>query len=57
LAYEPKTGALSSLKQVKKEVTEIRKDGECGMCFDEWEGFAVGDTVQCYTEIKEQRKL
>jgi translation initiation factor IF-2 len=35
----------------------MRKDSECGMRFDDWEEFEVGDFVQCYTETKEQRKL
>jgi translation initiation factor IF-2 len=35
----------------------MRKDTECGMAFEEWEGFQVGDKVQCYEESIEKRHL
>lgn len=51
-------GGLGSLKSGKKDVQEMRKDTECGMGFDdEWEGFHVGDRVQCYEETQEKRDL
>ena len=50
-------GMLKSLKNVKKDVTEMRKDSECGMAFEEWEEFREGDSVQCFEEIEEKRKL
>ncbi|PLN81303.1 initiation factor 2 [Aspergillus taichungensis] len=50
-------GAISSLKNVKKDVTEMRKDTECGIGFEEWTEFAVGDRVQCYEEVFEKRYL
>lgn len=50
-------GKLASLKSVKKDVTEMRKDTECGMGFREWEDFQVGDRVQCYEESREKREL
>lgn len=50
-------GLISSLKNVKKDVTEMRKDTECGMGFDGWAGFDAGDHVQCYEEIHEKRYL
>lgn len=51
------TGILSSLKNVKRDVSEMRKDSECGMVFDNWENILVGDRVQCFEEISEPRKL
>jgi translation initiation factor IF-2 len=51
------SGALSSLKNVKKDVTEMRKDTECGMGFEKWAKFEVGDHVQSYEEIYEKRYL
>ncbi|KAH0538037.1 hypothetical protein FGG08_005349 [Glutinoglossum americanum] len=51
------SGALVSLKNVKKDVLEMRKGGECGMGFEDWCGFKVGDQVQCYEEIVEKRFL
>ncbi|KAJ5085401.1 hypothetical protein N7532_010172 [Penicillium argentinense] len=50
-------GTMTSLKNVKKDVTEMRKDTECGIAFEGWTDFAVGDHVQCYEEIFEKRFL
>jgi translation initiation factor IF-2 len=49
------TGTLESLKNVKKDVTEMRKGSECGMSFEGWNDFQVGDQVQSY-EIKEEKR-
>ncbi|KEF51376.1 translation initiation factor IF-2 [Exophiala aquamarina CBS 119918] len=51
------TGMLDSLKNVKKDVTEMRKGTECGMAFEGWDGFREGDQIQCFEEIKEKRTL
>ena len=50
-------GTLSSLKNVKKDVTEMRKGTECGMSFENWTEFKPGDQVQCYEETSEKRTL
>ncbi|KAJ5818701.1 hypothetical protein N7474_004292 [Penicillium riverlandense] len=50
-------GTITSLKNVKKDVTEMRKDTECGIGFEDWTDFAVGDHIQCYEEIYEKRYL
>lgn len=50
-------GTVSSLKNVKKDVSEMRKGSECGMGFEEWEDFQVGDQIQTYEEIREKRRL
>ncbi|KAF2769019.1 initiation factor 2 [Teratosphaeria nubilosa] len=50
-------GTIHSLKNVKKDVQEMRKGTECGMGFDDWELFEVGDQVQTYEEVSERRKL
>ncbi|GFF68750.1 translation initiation factor IF-2, mitochondrial [Aspergillus lentulus] len=50
-------GTIASLKNVKKDVTEMRKDTECGIGFEGWADFAVGDHIQCYEEIYEKRYL
>jgi len=38
-------------------VTEMRKGSECGMGFDNWSDFEVGDQVQCFERIEEKRVL
>ena len=48
---------LDSLKNVKKDVTEMRKGSECGMAFQGWEDFQEGDQVQSYDEQHEKRTL
>lgn len=50
-------GTISSLKNVKKDVQEMRKGSECGMGFDGWEAFEVGDQIQTYEEKSEKRTL
>jgi translation initiation factor IF-2 len=50
-------GTISSLKNVKKDVSEMRKGTECGMGFEGWEGFEVGDQIQTYEERSEKRTL
>ena len=50
-------GTLSSLKNVKKDVTEMRKGNECGMGFENWTEFRPGDQVQSYEETSEKRSL
>ena len=42
---------------MKKDVTEMRKGTECGIAFEGWGGFEVGDQVQSYEEVVEKRKL
>lgn len=50
-------GSISSLKNVKKDVMEMRKDSDCGMSFENWTDFLVGDRIQSYEEIFEKRSL
>lgn len=51
------TGTLSSLKQVKDDITEAKKGNECGMTFDEWDKFEEGDVIQAYEEVVHKRYL
>ena len=39
---------IESLKNQKKDVEHMRKDTECGIGFEGWEDFKVGDRIQCY---------
>ncbi|CAL3971602.1 unnamed protein product [Diplocarpon coronariae] len=50
-------GTIASLKNVKKDVAEMKKGGECGLGFHEWFDFQVGDQVQAYEEKEEKRYL
>lgn len=35
----------------------MKKGTECGLAFEEWADFIVGDQIQCYEEISEKRHL
>lgn len=48
-------GTLDSLMNVKKDVTEMKKGTECGMGFQDWFDFKVGDQVQSYEQKEEKR--
>lgn len=44
-------GTLDTLKSFKKDVQAVTKGGECGLSFDGFDGFKVGDRVQAF-ELK-----
>jgi len=41
-------GKISSLKHVKENVNEIKKDYECGIGFDKFKDIQEGDTIEAY---------
>lgn len=45
------------MKHVKKDVTEMHKGSECGIGFENWSAFEVGDWVQSYKEVSQYRTL
>ncbi|KAI3627301.1 IFM1 [Malassezia furfur] len=44
-------GRLDALRQVKKDVQEMRKGTECGMSFDNFDDVRVDDVIQCFTTV------
>ncbi|KAI0402280.1 hypothetical protein F4802DRAFT_608791 [Xylaria palmicola] len=50
-------GKLETLKNVKKDVMEMRKGSECGIGFEEFQDIEVGDQIQAYEEIRTTRSL
>lgn len=50
-------GELSSLKHFKEDVREIKAGNECGMSFEKFQDFRVGDVVEAYEIIKEKKTL
>ncbi|KAH7401427.1 hypothetical protein BKA66DRAFT_405173 [Pyrenochaeta sp. MPI-SDFR-AT-0127] len=50
-------GVVNSLKNQKKDVEQMRKDTECGVSFEDWADFQIGDRIQCYEEKFEKRTL
>ncbi|KAI5287117.1 hypothetical protein KEM54_006229 [Ascosphaera aggregata] len=51
------TGKINSLKNVKKDVNEMRKGTECGIGFEGFVDFKEGDQVQTFEERIEKRTL
>ncbi len=41
-------GKVQTLRHFKDEVKEVTGQQECGICFANFEGFAEGDTVECF---------
>ncbi|KAL2752227.1 hypothetical protein ACRALDRAFT_1037394, partial [Sodiomyces alcalophilus JCM 7366] len=50
-------GKIDALKHGKKDVSEMRKGSECGVSFEGFEDFQVGDQIQTYEEVREKRTL
>jgi len=45
-------GRISSLKHVKENVTEVKKDYECGIALDKFQDIQPGDTIESYIKEK-----
>ncbi|KAI2779354.1 initiation factor 2 [Daldinia loculata] len=50
-------GKLETLKHLKKDVAEVRRGTECGIGFDEFQDFRVGDQIQAYEEVRTERSF
>lgn len=50
-------GELESLMHGKKSIMDAKKGGECGIGFEDFQEFEVGDLIQAYEEVKTERSL
>ncbi len=50
-------GELSSLKHFKDDVREIKAGNECGLSFERFQDFKVGDMIEAYEILKEKKTL
>ncbi|TFK29806.1 initiation factor 2 [Coprinopsis marcescibilis] len=50
-------GVLDTLRQLKKDVTEVRKGTECGLSFDCFSDIREGDAIQVYERIEKRPAL
>jgi len=50
-------GELSSLKHFKDDVREIKAGNECGLSFEKFQDFRIGDVVEAYEILKEKKTL
>jgi len=45
-------GTLSTMRHIKKDITEARKGTECGLGFGEFDDLEAGDLIQMYEKIE-----
>ena len=50
-------GKVQTLRHFKDEVKEVTGQQECGVCFAGFEGFQVGDVIECYVHEELPRSL
>lgn len=50
-------GKLEALKQHKEDKESVGKGQECGLAFDGWDGFDVGDVVEASEEVEIKQRL
>ena len=50
-------GKVQTLRHFKDEVKEVTGQQECGVCFVNYEGFQVGDVIECYALEELPRSL
>ncbi len=50
-------GKVKTLRHFKDEVKEVAGQQECGVCFADYEGFQVGDVIECYSLEELPRSL
>lgn len=46
------SGSLDTLRQLKKDVVEVRKGIECGLCLCDFTDVREGDLIQMYEKIE-----
>ena len=50
-------GKVQTLRHFKDEVAQVTGQQECGVCFQNFEGFQVGDVIECYVLEELPRSL
>ena len=50
-------GTLKTLKRFKEDVKEVREGFECGIAFDNYSDIKIGDSVEVFEIVEEQKKL
>lgn len=52
-----RSGSLDTLRQLKKDVTEVRKGSECGLSLDGFTDLREGDLLQSYSKMEKPGSL
>jgi translation initiation factor IF-2 len=55
--YNSVTGKLATLKQKQSDVSEVKIGIECGIMFQDFDAFEVGDLIQLYEDVEQKRYL
>jgi translation initiation factor IF-2 len=50
-------GKLKTLKRFKEDVKEVREGFECGVAFENYDNIKVGDTLEVFEIVEEQKNL
>ena len=50
-------GKLKTLKRFKEDVKEVKEGFECGIAFENYEDIKVGDLVEVFEFVKEEKQL
>lgn len=50
-------GKLKTLKRFKDDVKEVKEGYECGIAFENYDDIKVGDSVEVFEIVEEQKKL
>lgn len=50
-------GKLKTLKRFKEDVKELREGYECGIAFENYDDIKIGDKVEVFEIVEEQKKL
>ncbi len=51
------TGKISSLRRFKDDVSEVKKDFECGIGLEDFNDVKIGDIIEAFEIIKVAAKL
>lgn len=46
------SGTIDALKQLKKDMTEVRKGSECGVNLQDFDNLQEGDVIQMFQKIE-----
>lgn len=52
LSWSLLSGSIDALRQLKKDVTEIRKGSECGVSLQDFDNLQDGDVIQTFQKIE-----
>jgi len=52
LSWNLLPGSINALRQLKKDVSEVRKGTECGVNLEDFDNLQEGDVIQLFQKIE-----